>query len=361
MKKVIPILRIISFILILILLIYTLSYIGKPFNWDNVRIAGMYAEKNNSLDIVYIGGSAAFVYYAPIQSWEKKGFVAYDYAANTIEAELYKPLIKEMLKTQSPKVIIIDARAFQYRDKDGIDAQPPWEVPYRNILTGMRLSKNKIEFITHNVGKYISDKKLSYFFDIIKYHDLIIKNMEEKIPSLRMMLGQYKSPHNGFQFIHSVKEIPRYSFMTDKKKQVSSDTESILIDLLDYLDSAKLNCLFVVSPYAEKMEHKAIFNYVQEIIENRGYRFLDANEYTDDMNLDFSCDFYNETHVNIYGAEKYTDFLNDYLERNYAIPNHKNEPEYSYMDEYLPAWHSDVNAAKSAISQMRRERGKNEK
>lgn len=349
MRKLKPIIKIISFSLIFSVLLYVLSYLAKPDTYNLQNIQGFYSEKNNSIDIVHIGGSATFVYHAPLQSWDDYGIISYNFAADTIQPELYKTSIKEILKTQNPKLIVIDARAFQYRDKDNIDAQPPGEVPYRNTLTGMRLSQNKIDFINQNVGTHIEGEKLSYYFDLIKYHDNIVNFSSNNI---KMMLGKYKSPYNGFYFVPKVENIEQYNFMTDKKKAVSKETEAILYDLLDYMDSTGIEYLFTVTPYAEKKEHKMTFNYIQEIIENRGYKFIDCNEYTSQMKLDYSTDLYNESHVNIFGAEKYTDFINQYIIKNYSIPNRKDDKNYAFMNDYLDDWNNDVRNIKTEIIKL---------
>ena len=346
MKHIKPILTIISFSLVLCVLLYMLTYLAKPVTDNLERNEGFYSEKADSMDMVYIGGSASFVYYMPLTAWEKYGIVSYDYGSHTMQPELYKTMITEILKTQSPKLIIVDARAFQYRDKENIDSQPPGEVPYRNMLTGMHLSKNKIDFINENVGTRIDDQKTSYYFDLIKYHSHVF-DFERK--NIEMMFGQYKDKYNGFHFVQKYAKIEQYDYRTDEKKPVSKDTEEILYDLLDYMDSTGIDYLFVVSPYAEKKEHKMTFNYVEEIIESRGYEFLDCNEHTEEMNLDYSLDLYNDNHVNVYGAEKFTDYISEYIMEKYSVPNRKDDEYYSFMNTYLPEWHDAVNETKTVI------------
>ena len=353
MKKIKPILKIVSFSLILAAMLYVLSFLAKPDSYNLEHIAGFYSEKPESIDLVYIGGSAAFVYYEPLKSWQDHGIVSYDYAADSIQAELYPTMIREVLKTQSPKLIVIDARAFQYRDEDNMDAKPPEEVHYRNTLTGMRLSKNKIDFIDQYVGDVLGDKKLSYYLDIIKYHDNIVCFNGN---SIKVLMGTYKDPYNGFYFCPKVKEVEQYDFRTEEKKALSEETEKILTELLDEMDSTGVEYLFTVSPYSEKKEHKMTFNTVQEIVEKRGYRFIDCNEYAEEMGLDYSTDLYNEDHVNVFGAEKYTDFLNQYILQNFSIPDRRGDASYSFMNDYLDDWKRDELETKAAITKQIEER-----
>lgn len=358
MSKIKPVIRIIAFALVFSVMLYVLSYLAKPDGPDLDNIQGLYSEKDNTVDMVYIGGSAAFVYYAPLRAWDKHGIVSYNYAADTIQPELYKTMIKEVLKTQKPKLIVLDARAFQYRDKENADAQPPGEVSYRNVLTGMRFSANKVDFINNYVEKQLGDKKLSYYFDLVKYHDNIVNCNSN---NFKMLIGKYVSPYNGFYFVPKVEKIEKHNFKTSEKKPLSRDTQAIFDDLIEYLKSTEVNCLFVVSPYAEKKEHKMTFNYVSEKVEDSGYKFVDFNEYTDQMGLDFDTDLYNENHVNIYGAEKYTDFFAGYLkDNNYSLPDKKNDSNYLYMNDRTCAWNKAVEAAKATINKIIEER-KNEK
>ena len=336
----------IVFLLIVLLFIKITTYIMKPNNSDLYKIAGFYGEEKNSLDMVYIGGSAAFVYYEPLRAFQNEGIASYDFGSNTIQPELYKTMIKEVFKRQTPEVIIIDARAFLYREKD----QPPTEVAYRNVLTGMPLSISKIEFIHNNVEKYLHEDDTSYYFDIIKYH----RNPEKlKInDQIKMAFNMYKNPLKGFYFVPKVEEQNKIVNNADAKTPVDAETEKILIDLLEYCKTTNCNYLFVVSPYVEQELHKENFNYISEIITRYGYDFLDSNDYYDEMRLNFETDLYNYNHVNIFGADKYTDFLCKYVIENYNLPDRREDENYREWFELLDNWNKQVDDTKAEINKL---------
>ena len=102
--------------------------------------------------------------------------------------------------------------------------------------------------------------------------------------------------------------------------EITPETNQILIDLLEFIKETEQDYLFIVSPYVELKEHKENFNYVSNIVNQYGYNFIDANEYTDEMGIDFSKDLYHEGHLNPLGAEKYTDYLSKFIIENYDIP-----------------------------------------
>ena len=345
--------KIIIFLILFTVLFDVLTYISKPDMVDIDNIAGLYGEEKNSLDMVYIGGSAAFVYWEALQAYEDTGMTSYTYSSNTIQAEFYKTMIEEILDNQCPEVIVIDARAFQYRDVD----QPPYEIPYRNFLTGLPVSKRREKFIENNVPKYISEETLSYHFDIMKYHTILsnaistgeIYSMSDK---LKMMVNKYVNSNKGFYFVEKVNEINKTNYSTNVVKAPFNETIEILDELLDYLDTVDTNIIFIVSPYEELESHKEIFNYVERRVTERGHVFIDANDYRDEIGLDYKTDFYNENHVNIFGADKYTKFLESYLIHNYNIKDHRNDNNYSEWNTYVKEWHNNSDKTKAAIKEL---------
>jgi len=332
------------FVLISFYFIKIVTYVMKPRGIDLDNIAGLYGEKKSSLDMVYIGGSACFVYWEPLRTFEKEGIASYNYGADTIQPEFYEMMIKEIFKTQNPELIVIDARAFQYRTLN----PPPTEVAYRNILTGMPLSLNKIQFIQKNVKKYLGDEETSYYFDLIKYHRELKGNLVNK--QIEMSFNLYQNPLKGFLFVPRTEKQIKPNFKTREKKPIDNEAEKILLDLLEYIKTTECNYLFVVSPYVEKEGEKENFNYIEEIIEQYGYLFIDSNDYYEEMQMNFDTDFYNFGHVNIFGAEKYTDFLTKYIKANYEIPDRRNE--YQEWNELLPDWNKQVEETKATIRQQ---------
>jgi len=353
-KSFVPLLRIIAFVLVFIFVFTYLSYMSKSPQTELGNITGIYGLPKNSIDVFYIGGSACFVYYAPLRAWEKYGIVSYDYATNTIQPEAYRYMIDEVLQMQKPELIILDARAFEYRDNPEVEKGPS-DVSYRNILTGMRFGKNKIKFIQENVGTRLNANKLSYYFDLIKFHTTFQYSKDKK----DMMFGKYRNKFNGFTFIPKHEKIEPIDFRTDEIEKLPDDTNGILIDLLEYIKQKELNCLFVVVPYAEEKTHKEKYNYVEKIVNQYGYQFIDANEYTHEMNFDFSTDLYNINHANIFGAEKYTDFLSEYMIQNYSIPDRRNENQYVFMNDYLEEWNDETVKTKKEIMKIIEEEEEN--
>ncbi len=334
------ILNTIVFVVIFAIYVSYMSFMLVPRNSvDFANVNGLYSEKKNSIDAVYYGGSACYVYYQPLRAYEKYGFTSYDYASNTVEPEVYQYWIKESLKTQKPDLLIIDARAFQYREKD----QPPTNAAYHNAIDGLKtFSLNKLAFINKYVGRDFEDDKVEYIFNFSQYHTAGVFSWKYAI---RALLNKTPTEFKGWAYIVAQKEMERPEFETEEVQPIAKASDEILDELLNCLDKAGVKALFVISPYMETAEHKKMFNYVEKRVTERGYDFLDANEYYDDMGIDFKRDFYNESHVTVYGSEKYTDFLSEYIVNKYNLKDHRNDPYYSEWDNSLEGWDAFYNQA----------------
>ena len=344
-EHIVSIMKIVAFFVLFGFLCLLMNYFTLPIlTYDTSIIAGFYAEEKNTLDVVYIGGSASFVYYQPLKAFEDYGITSYDFGANTIQAELYTYMIDEVLERQNPKLLILDARAFQYRDKD----QPPTEIAYRNVLSGTPLNLNKAKFIEKYVKKVLKEEDtLPYYFNFIKFHSAT--DIYSKEEGIKMFKNEFSQAYKGFMFIPKINKETFVDYETLEEQAPSDETVEILDELLEYLKDKDFKVLFVVSPYIEQKQHKMVFNYVERRVKEAGFDFIDSNDYRKEMGINYSKDFYHFGHVNIFGSDKYTDFICDYINDNIEYTDHRKESKYDSWNELLPRWNQTKKETIEAI------------
>ena len=123
---------------------------------DRIRITGLYEE--GPLDMIYIGGSSAFVYWQPLKAWHDYGFTSYSYATNSLEADARLYYMKEALRSHKPQIFVIEMRDFQ------ILGGTVYEAGMRNGSDSMDvLSPVRIEYIYN----YVSKRKVPQETDLI--------------------------------------------------------------------------------------------------------------------------------------------------------------------------------------------------
>ncbi len=315
-----------------------LSYLLRPQGMDNDNLLGFYCESPNSLDMIYIGGSACFTYWEPLRAWNQHGFTSYNFAHNTITPESIKYYIKEVQKTQSPKLWLIDIRPFQYGEEihpDTVDTQiMNYEVAIRNGTDHMLYSKNRNDLIKASVKD--KSERMSYYIDFIKYHSnwgSIGKNLvscirTRSLAPLDTIDNKKRNPLKGFYFVEKTASLDftDWSSVTEEKI-IPAEVNDIFLDLIDYCKQENLPVLFIVHSYCQAEEHKMEYNYMKRVIEENGFGFLNTNDYFQEIGLDYSMDLYNEYHVNVFGAEKYTDFVSEYIVSRYDLPDKREQSD----------------------------------
>ncbi len=108
--------------------------------------------------------------------------------------------------------------------------------------------------------------------------------------------------NKGWVWVDAWASIPEpIGFKTEERGELGEREMMVLIELLEYFKSQDAQVLFVVSPMAiitEDSETK--YNTVGDIVNKYGYNFINANDYYREIGLDFSEDFYNVRHVNLF-------------------------------------------------------------
>lgn len=363
-KKII--LSIISSVIIILILIsfVPLSYLLRPVGYNRDNLNGFYAETPNSLDMVYIGGSACFLYWEPLRAWNQYGFTSYNFAHDTIPPQAIKYYIKEIKKTQTPKLWVIDLRPFQYGEEPFAgDMNIPnmsHEVPIRNGVDYMLYSKNRNDLIKASVGD--KSERFSYYFDFIKYHSnwqnfgfLLYNCWESKsLKPFGLFTNILDNPSKGFFFQPKTQSVNFTDYSSVKEETViPARLNELFIDLIDYCTQEKLTVLFIVHSYCQTKEHKMKYNYMKRIIEDNGFEFLNTNDYCKDIGLDYSMDMFNNDHVNVFGAEKYTDFVAKYINKHYYLPDKRNQSAYEEWNTLYVDFESDSTRYKTFIKDLR--------
>ncbi len=329
----------ILFMTILIFFLITLSYWLRPNDDRKEAFAGFYAEEEESLDVVMIGSSPVYPYFAAPLMWHETGITSYALSTSSQRPDAMLYLIKEAEKTQSSALIILEMRMFRY-DMSQFDTEEQYF--YNRTLTdNLRYSWNRMELINQTTKENVS---LADYLDIIRYHDNWKTQLGRK---LNYYDYRVQTPYKGFIFVPNIEQLRvEASDMVNEVTAIPEDTEEIYIEIMDYCQRENLNVLFLLSPFLATKEDKQKFNYMKKLTEDRGFEFLDMNEHYDEIGLDFNLDFYNAGHVNISGAEKCTSFLGKYLKDNFTFNANHKELVVNGWNQSWEQWNKEAEVAR---------------
>ncbi len=325
------------FVLIFLFLLRTVSYIVRTNGGVKDRFSGFYAEPKNTIDAVLIGSSPVYPYYSTPQMFGEHGIAAYPLSSNLQRPAAAIGLMDETYKRQKPKLFIFEMRMYLSDDHNMTN-----NMAYtRGVTDNLKYSANRVKVINRMVvgieNKTDEEPLVSYYFDIMKYHS----NWGMLFIPYEWRNWDYTAynRYKGYEFKETVGPC-RYideSAVTGTGG-IPPEQEADLKELLTYLKSRDQDALFIVSPYLETAKDKKEYNYLEEMITAKGYKFIDLNDHVSEMGLDYGTDIADYgTHVNALGAEKCTEYFGKYLSENYSLPDRRNDKKYqrwarSYQD-----------------------------
>lgn len=294
------------------------------------NITGFYAEKKDSLDVVILGTSSTFSAVMPMELWGNYGIISYDMCTNVIFEEAIKFHVRELKKTQHPKLLIIDTAPFLYGHKADIFLDRDSHLRYNT--DGLSLSWNRFNLINAIIPR---GKRLEYYFDLLYYHG----NAD---PSMEYLFNRQPNTRKGYNNLEQNVSYNKsaYAANTDVIELPEQD-KRYFIDLLDELKDFNGNILFVEWPvfYTEEISEKCGYSeYIEAKVKEYGYDYLDFTKVKEvdlDSQFDYSLDY---LHFNVFSAEKITNFLGEYISVNYDVADHRDDINFQSWQKQYEEW-----------------------
>lgn len=300
------------------------------YNLDNntVRVKQFYQEEKNSLDIVLLGASEVYTGFSPSMAYKDYGFTSYPFVLGANPASLYTSELKEILTTQMPQLIVVEINGFIYPD----DKMLSNEEKIRRYVDNIPMSQNRIESIL----EVDYEDKMSCLIPFIKYHGIStdLKTVKDNFINRMNVLNQ-NSKLKGISTYTKASDVSSGIIDVSKDSNtlpLTQKSEEYLIGFMDYCKSQGLNNVVFVRfphPIKEGVESYDCFarsNTVEKMVTASGFRYIGYDKKIQDIGLDYKTDFYDESHLNIYGQQKMTEyFAADLMQRFQIVPKQQSE------------------------------------
>lgn len=276
------------------------------------KIRGFYAEEKNTLDFVFLGSSQLYADVAPAVLFRDYGMTAYDFCANEQPLWISYYYMKEALKRQKPKAVLLDVFTVYGADyeEEGVNHINLDDLPF-----GM----NKLNAIKDSVP---GELRYSYYFTIAKYHTTWT-GLDEKKFQASFLHG--KDPMKGYSpfcVAGSYGESAKKE-VTDEKacEEIPERAREWLFRIIELSKEEGVDLVLIKTPNGSAKRQK-LYNSVAVIAEKEGIPFLNMNTVFD-----------GEAHLNVLQAEKVTQYIGDYLAGHYDITDKREDPAYADWKE----------------------------
>src|SRR5574344_124923 len=341
MKNAIKVLIFVSIFLIILHCIGSiLNTTGTFKEWyQSNAITDFYKQKNNTIDVMFIGNSEIYSSISPLEIYKNNGITGYALSkpGQKIWSSYY--FLIETSKTQSPKVMFLSVGDF-FSDVESQD-----EMSKRKAIDSLKLSKNKINMILDKDYNFSNYEKLSCIFPAIRYHSRWSKITEQDIRKIvkkneetykGYLISYIKNSYKGknTKISRKNKENSNFRAKGEEDKEISPEVKEKLYKIKNIYK--KNNCKLILFKAPEPTiwnedKHEIIYNFAEE----NGLEFLDFNQ-DGIVEIDWKNDTYDGgNHLNENGAEKVSFYIGEYLKEKYKLTNHKNDNEYKEWDKLV--------------------------
>lgn len=334
MKK--KILKIVSFVLLFTLTITgTLHALDFKYLDSTFKLDAFYDLPENSVDVLVLGSSHAYQGINTAVMWKDYGYAAFDLcgAAQPIWNTYY--YLEEALKTQTPKLIILDVYTLHYTSEYG---ETSFAIKNTYGLKWSDTKKKAIEasFDTESTGN-------QYFIELLQYHSRYSDLNKTDFYPYQANKEMYEN-HKGFYcYFRSEKINEPYLDSIDYTNEITDKNLLYYKMILDLAESKKIPVIVTVIPFAAELYHQGFFNAAEEVADEYNVPFLNfLTEYKEAVGIDYSTDFTDNQHLNHLGNTKLTRFISNFIMVNYDIPDNRGNEAYASWDADAAVYYNQL-------------------
>ncbi len=328
MKNFIKFIIFISIVFILLIIIGKLLIPrDKVNNGEGIlyTMKGFYELEDNTIDVMFVGSSSVYRTISPMKLWEDYGITSYDYGIPSARIYMNYYFIKDVLRSQKPKVIFVDVTTAYYPVREEEPAR-------RKSFDYMEFSSVKMEMMNDDAFDYDLDflDKVSIIFPALRYKERRTR------PNIYYFTDNYHNISKGYVYDDRFKPSKnKFKYMQNRTKEYKMDegNTEYMLKAINYCKENDIDIVLTAYPNAASWNINASKS-MEKFAEENGVKFLELNTHL--SGLDWDTDTGDEgVHTNILGANKTTKYVGEYIKNNYNFESHKDDKKYSIWNEDL--------------------------
>lgn len=289
-------LEIFGFLIVFAVVLKVISYAIDPIRTDrpdmvlprDKSVTAALTEKKDTMDVLIVGDSEAMVVASPKMMMEEAGIEAYNcnqLGQRSLDAYLF---VRKILDKQHPQVMILETNVIAQETLLKTEA----------LMTNSALVNEIFPVIRyHSNWRYLSGLEKPEPYDVEKGFEAV----------------EVVDPYNGDE----------YMFETEERGYINGIAMFNLEQIRKLCEEKGVTLVLVTSPSPVNMSYP-VHNTLQDYADENNLDYIDFNVLKDEIGIDWSQDTGDAgDHINIYGCEKTTEYLIDYLNENYDLPDHR--------------------------------------
>ena len=326
--------RIICFLLILVLCLGYANSVFKVKYGDGIYdVTKFYELEDNSVDVLFLGSSHAFEDFNTGTLWDEYGMSSFILAGSVQPMWNTYYYLKEALKTQTPKLIVLEGYCTVFSSEFIDDSR----IIKNNY--GLHWSKDKVESLKISSPQ---ERWREFFLEYTQYHTRYkeLTNADFLKDQGNPLYTDWKG--FGCNMVTTPLEQMDVTGVSDRAP-LFEKTEKYYRATIELALEADIPIIVIVSPYAGINEgEQKMFNTANDIADEYDVPFLNCNLINNEIGMDWSIDAGDAAHLNYRGNKKFSKYIGQYLVDNYGIPDHRGDIKYS-------TWQDNANYIRQMI------------
>ena len=306
--------------------IFEPKWIDHDGNMMTFIMKGFYKEKKNSLEVLFTGNSDVYRGVSPMHLYHKYGITSYNYVSAGQRSWIAYYMLEEALKYQNPKVILFNVDELN-RDNQATVGN------YSKVYDTLRFSKVKINAIFDKTYEKSRIEKLSHFFPILAYHS---RYTELTSDDFKYAYFDATNVTKGMDLIADrvpYKSKKDYMEQTDEIEKVEDINIKYLDKIVELCKKKNIELVLFEVPSPDSWTYER-YNGINNYAKEHNLKFIDLNQHLEEIGIDWKEDTSDGgDHLNIFGAEKVSDYLGKYLVDNYKLTDRRKDKKYEYWNK----------------------------
>lgn len=277
-------------------------FVPKYLDDSAASVEGYSYMKNNSIDVLFLGASQMFCTVDARKLTDEYGIRSYDYGASLQSLCITPYYLQEALKTQRPKLVMVEVCSIF--DSETEINEKSLSINY----SPMSISCDKFQSIVKLQNGGIS-KGFQYTFAPLTLYHYRWRNMTIFDVDFVFEPEQYIDlSQRGFLARDHIEKCKILYYTGDSSlKTIPTENVKSILELSDLCKSQGVNIVYFKAPVPNWTKGDSLS--VKQLMKEHNLEFVDLNDSLEEIGIKENVDFYNKEHLNIYGAEKTTDYL----------------------------------------------------
>ena len=324
--------KILSLVLALVLVFsFAQIYFWRCNSHNELRLYSFRMEQKDSLDVVLLGASDIYAYSAPL-AYSLQGFTSYPYVVSACSVCFWKVMLEDILAHQNPKLIVVETSGACYDTQRELHNNGALHYIMDSMPFRLKLQEIRPLLTEEN------DSAASFLFPGLKYHSNWNdpEDLKSNFLNVRMLQRQGHAILRGTytsRFAIGLQSESRNIENDRTELPLDAEAEQVLREFLEYCREKDVPVLFTCFPHQITIEDDEVYrdfkrtNTIGKIIGEYGFPFLNMETLSDEIGIDPERDYYNRTHLNLYGQQKLTEYLARYIREELGLVPREQDAE----------------------------------